>query len=134
MIRIGYAARIIPSPSLAQWRLARLRSHSSSCLFSTGFLVKSKLLYLGAIAEARHLVANRRSARIPLPTIRQYADAQLIVFLVVDDGAGDRYDLAAGFRGEAHPVAGIKGRLLTLAHFCVSMMERGLPHPPANLR
>src|SRR6516162_1462063 len=134
MIRIGYAARIIPSPSLAQWRLARLRSHNSRCLLSTGFLVKSKLLYLGAIAEARHLVANRRSASIPLPAIRQYADAQPIVFLVVDDGAGNQYELAAGLRGEAHAVAGIKGRLHTLAHFCVSMMERGQPYPAAGLR
>jgi len=74
----------------------------------------SKLLYLRAIAEARHLVANRRSAGIPLPAIRQYADAQLTVFLVVDNGAGDQYDLAAGLRGEAHAVAGIKGRLHTL--------------------
>ena len=57
----------------------------------------SKLLYLRAIAEARHLVANRRSAGIPLPAIRQYADAQLIVFLVVDDGAGD-HSPAAGCR------------------------------------
>ena len=93
-----------------------------------------RLLHLGAVAEARHLVANWRPASIPLPAIRQYADAQLIVFLVVDDGASDQYDLPAALRGEAHPVAGIKGRLLTLAHFCVSMMERGLPHPPANLR
>ena len=63
---------------------------------STGMLeVRSKLLQLGAVAEARHLVANRRPASIPLPTIRQYADARLIVFLVVDDGAGDQYDLAA---------------------------------------
>jgi hypothetical protein len=82
----------------------------------------SKLLYLGAIAEARHLVANRRSAGVPLPAIRQYADAQLVVFLVVDDGAGDQYDLAAAPRGEAHAVTGIKGRLFALAHFCVSMM------------
>ena len=94
----------------------------------------SKLLYLGAIAEARHLVANRRSAGIPLPAIRQYANAQLVVFLVVDDGAGDQYDLAAAPRGEAHAVTGVKGRLLTLAHFCLSMMERGLPHPAADLR
>ena len=94
----------------------------------------SKLLYLRAIAEARHLLANRRSAGIPLPAIRQYADAQLTVFLVVDNGAGDQYDLAAGLRGEAHAVAGIKGRLLALAHFCVSMMERGLPHLAADLR
>ena len=96
--------------------------------------VGSKLLHLGAVAEARHLVANRRPASIPLPTIRQYADAQLIVFLVVDDGAGNQYELAAGLRGEAHAVAGIKGRLHALAHFCVSMMERGLPHPAADLR
>ena len=60
----------------------------------------SKLLYLGAIAEARHLVANRRSASIPLPAIRQYADAQLIVFLVVDDGAGNQYELAPAFEGK----------------------------------
>jgi len=123
IIRNEAGAQDTPNPS---------KTHRTDGWFHDGAL--SKLLYLGAVAEARDLVANRRSASIPLPTIRQYADAQLIVFLVVNDGAGNQYELAAGLRGEAHAVAGIKGRLHTLAHFCVSMMERGLPHPAADLR
>jgi len=113
------------SRSASNYQPAPSKTHRTDVSSTAGAL--SKLLYLGTIAEARHLVANRRSAGIPLPAIRQYADALLIVFLVVDDGAGDQYDLAAGLlRGEAHAVAGIKGRVLTLAHFCVSMIERGL--------
>ena len=113
------------SRSASNYQPAPSKTHRTDVSSTAGAL--SKLLYLGAIAEARHLVANRRSAGIPLPAIRQYADALLIVFLVVDDGAGDQYDLAAGLlRGEAHAVAGIKGRVLTLAYFCVSMIERGL--------
>src|SRR5215469_11144635 len=111
IIRNEAGAQDTPNPS---------KTHRTDGWFHDGAL--SKLLYLGAVAEARDLVANRRSASIPLPTIRQYADAQLIVFLVVNDGAGNQYELAGGLRGEAHAVAGIKGRLHTLAHFCVSMM------------
>src|SRR6516225_7868523 len=95
------------SRSASNYQPAPSKTHRTDVSSTAGAL--SKLLYLGAIAEARHLVANRRSAGIPLPAIRQYADAQLIIFLVVYHGAGDQYDLAAGFRGETHAVAGIKG-------------------------
>ena len=100
------------SRSASNYQPAPSKTHRTDVSSTAGALLK--LLYLGTIAEARHLVANRRSAGIPLPAIRQYADALLIVFLVVDDGAGDQYDLAAGLlRGEGHAVAGIKGRPLT---------------------